>query len=116
MCPSCDAPLTYQYLRARVDGAEARDRLTVILAAVCCHRMPKTGANAHPFDVRRVLNKLFDFLAPRATIDAHRKTYGVEPICRVLPIAGSTYSGTRRAAEKAWFRLAMRAVRLRRIF
>jgi putative transposase len=26
-----------------------------------------------------------------AFIDAHRKTYGVEPICRVLPIAPSTY-------------------------
>ena len=26
-----------------------------------------------------------------AFIDAHRETYGVEPICRVLPIAASTY-------------------------
>ncbi len=26
-----------------------------------------------------------------AFIDAHRATYGVEPICRVLPIAPSTY-------------------------
>jgi hypothetical protein len=26
-----------------------------------------------------------------AFIDEHRKTYGVEPICRVLPIAPSTY-------------------------
>jgi putative transposase len=26
-----------------------------------------------------------------AFIDAHRKTYGVEPICRELPIAPSTY-------------------------
>src|SRR5712692_6982356 len=26
-----------------------------------------------------------------AFIDDHRKTYGVEPICRVLPIAPSTY-------------------------
>ena len=24
-------------------------------------------------------------------IDAHRETYGVEPICAVLPIAPSTY-------------------------
>ena len=24
-------------------------------------------------------------------IDEHRETYGVEPICRVLPIAPSTY-------------------------
>jgi len=24
-------------------------------------------------------------------IDAHREVYGVEPICRVLPIAPSTY-------------------------
>ena len=26
-----------------------------------------------------------------AFIDDHRKAYGVEPICRVLPIAPSTY-------------------------
>ena len=26
-----------------------------------------------------------------AFIDAHREVYGVEPICRVLPIAPSTY-------------------------
>ena len=26
-----------------------------------------------------------------AFIDQHRTTYGVEPICRVLPIAPSTY-------------------------
>jgi putative transposase len=26
-----------------------------------------------------------------AFIDAHRATYGVEPICAVLPIAPSTY-------------------------
>ena len=26
-----------------------------------------------------------------AFIDDHRKTYGVEPICSVLPIAPSTY-------------------------
>lgn len=26
-----------------------------------------------------------------AFIDAHRELYGVEPICRVLPIAPSTY-------------------------
>ena len=33
-----------------------------------------------------------------AFIDDHRKTYGVEPICRVLPIAPSTY--VRRRAEQ----------------
>src|SRR3984893_11154322 len=33
-----------------------------------------------------------------AFIDDHRKTYGVEPICRVLPIAPSTYY--RRKAEQ----------------
>jgi putative transposase len=33
-----------------------------------------------------------------AFIDDHRKTYGVEPICRVLPIAPSTYC--RRKAEQ----------------
>jgi putative transposase len=33
-----------------------------------------------------------------AFIDDHRKTYGVEPICRVLPIAPSTYF--RRKAEQ----------------
>jgi putative transposase len=26
-----------------------------------------------------------------AFIDAHRAVYGVEPICRILPIAPSTY-------------------------
>ena len=34
-----------------------------------------------------------------AFIDEHRKTYGVEPICRVLPIAPSTYF--RRKAHEA---------------
>ena len=33
-----------------------------------------------------------------AFIDDHRKAYGVEPICRVLPIAPSTYF--RRKAEQ----------------
>jgi len=28
-----------------------------------------------------------------AFIDDHREAYGVEPICRVLPIAPSTYMG-----------------------
>jgi hypothetical protein len=27
----------------------------------------------------------------KAFIDEHREVYGVEPICRVLPIAPSTY-------------------------
>ena len=27
----------------------------------------------------------------KSFIDAHREGYGVEPICRVLPIAPSTY-------------------------
>ena len=27
-----------------------------------------------------------------AFIDAHRETYGVEPICALVPIAPSTYS------------------------
>ena len=31
-----------------------------------------------------------------AFIDAHRGTYGVEPICAVLPIASSTYHEQRR--------------------
>ena len=30
-----------------------------------------------------------------AFIDEHRAAYGVEPICRVLPIAPSTYYGRR---------------------
>ncbi len=34
-----------------------------------------------------------------AFIDAHRATYGVEPICRVLPIAPSTYHA--HAAKRA---------------
>ena len=29
-----------------------------------------------------------------AFIDDHRQVYGVEPICRVLPIAPSTYTPT----------------------
>jgi hypothetical protein len=28
----------------------------------------------------------------KAFIDEHREVYGVEPICRVLPIAPSTYT------------------------
>ena len=35
----------------------------------------------------------------KAFIDEHRETYGVEPICRVLPIAPSTYY--EHAARKA---------------
>jgi len=35
----------------------------------------------------------------KAFIDEHRDQYGVEPICRVLPIAPSTYFA--HAAEKA---------------
>jgi putative transposase len=35
----------------------------------------------------------------RAFIDAHRGVYGVEPICKVLPIAPSTYY--RHAARRA---------------
>ena len=31
-------------------------------------------------------------------IDEHREAYGVEPICKVLPIAPSTYHKQRRAA------------------
>ena len=35
-----------------------------------------------------------------AFIDAHRAAYGVEPICRVLPIAPSTYyAASARAAD-----------------
>lgn len=34
-----------------------------------------------------------------AFIDDHRDTYGVEPICRVLPIAPSTYHA--RVAQRA---------------
>ena len=35
-------------------------------------------------------------------IDAHRDEYGVEPICRVLPIAPSTYRAhARRLADPA---------------
>lgn len=35
-----------------------------------------------------------------AFIDEHRGTYGVEPICRVLPIAPSTYH--KRVAQR-WY-------------
>jgi transposase InsO family protein len=45
-----------------------------------------------------------------AFIDDHRSAYGVEPICRVLPIAPSTYY-----AHKAWVRdPASRSARARR--
>jgi putative transposase len=39
-----------------------------------------------------------------AFIDAHREVYGVEPICRVLPIAPSTYHAhaARRADPNKW--------------
>jgi len=37
-------------------------------------------------------------------IDDHRKTYGVEPICRVLPIAPSTYFRHKLLARDPWRR------------
>ncbi len=43
-------------------------------------------------------------------IDDHRKTYGVEPICRVLPIAPSTYY-ERKARQEDSSRLPARAQR-----
>ena len=36
-----------------------------------------------------------------AFIDDHRKDYGVEPICKVLPIAPSTYSRQQNPALQA---------------
>ncbi len=39
-----------------------------------------------------------------AVIDEHREVYGVEPICRVLPIAPSTYH--EHAARRALVHLA----------
>ena len=36
-----------------------------------------------------------------AFIDDHRRPYGVEPICRVLPIAPSTYYDARRRPGSA---------------
>jgi putative transposase len=49
-----------------------------------------------------------------AFIDAHREVYGVEPICRVLPIAPSTYyeHAARRADSERLPRRAQRDVRL----
>jgi putative transposase len=49
-----------------------------------------------------------------AFIDAHREVYGVEPICRVLPIAPSTYyaHAARRADPERLPRRAQRDVRL----
>ena len=44
-----------------------------------------------------------------AYIDANRDRYGVEPICRVLPIAPSTYHAAHRRPASA------RAVRDRRL-
>ena len=57
-----------------------------------------------------------------AFIDAHRRTYGVEPICAVLPIAPSTYFAhkaceanprlrSRRAQRDAWLTVQIRRVR-----
>jgi transposase InsO family protein len=45
-----------------------------------------------------------------AFVDAHRAAYGVEPICRVLPIAPSTYH-ERKARERDPSRLPARAQR-----
>ena len=56
-----------------------------------------------------------------AFIDDHREAYGVEPICRVLPIAPSTYhahvarradpaKGSARARRDAWLRVEIRRV------
>jgi putative transposase len=45
-----------------------------------------------------------------AFIDAHREAYGVEPICRVLPIAPSTYH-ERLARRRDPARLSARARR-----
>jgi len=45
-----------------------------------------------------------------AFIDAHRREYGVEPICRVLPIAPSTYH-ERVAGRRDPSRLSARAQR-----
>jgi putative transposase len=57
-----------------------------------------------------------------AFIDAHRETYGVEPICAVLPIAPSTYYAHKaceanprlrscRAKRDAWLTVQIRRVR-----
>ena len=51
-----------------------------------------------------------------AFIDDHRDAYGVEPICRVLPIASSTYHAydarrvdpSRAPARRPWSRSACR--------
>ena len=43
-------------------------------------------------------------------IDAHRDLYGVEPICRVLPIAPSTYYA-RKAAHRDMTKLSRRVRR-----
>jgi hypothetical protein len=45
-----------------------------------------------------------------AFIDQHRQTYGVEPICRVLPIAPSTYY-RRKAEQRDPSRRSMRSQR-----
>ncbi len=47
-------------------------------------------------------------------IDAHREAYGVEPICRVLPIARSTYFEAK-AREADLKRLPKRLVRDREL-
>jgi putative transposase len=52
-----------------------------------------------------------------AYIDANRDRYGVEPICRVLPIALSTYyAATRRPASARAVRDAKLKVEIRRVY
>jgi transposase InsO family protein len=52
-----------------------------------------------------------------AYIDHHKDRYGVEPICRVLPIAPSTYYAvTRRSASARAVRDAKLKVELRRVY
>lgn len=57
-----------------------------------------------------------------AFIDDHRKAYGVEPICKILPIAPSTYHAhaaqrvdSMKLSGRAWRDLALK-VATRRVF
>src|SRR5438874_8536678 len=72
-------------------GARAREP-----RAASGERDPAQGVGIFcPGGARPPVQAMIDF------IDEHRAIYGVEPICRVLPIAPSTYHAPRRPARRS---------------
>src|SRR5271154_6128065 len=51
-----------------------------------------------------------------AFIDDHRRAYGVEPICKVLPIAPSTYRAHAAKLSARAKQDAIRKIKIRRVF